>query len=165
MRLVTSLPWRVLKGLVTWVLGVLLLFEEWGWVPLARLLGLLGRLPFVAWLERRISALPPVLALLVFLVPALMLLPVKVGALWLIGRGRALAGLVVIVVAKVAGTALVARLYMLTQPQLMRMPWFARAHARWIVWKEGVMAVVRQSAPWRLARTIKRRLQRWWRRP
>ena len=164
MKSPNPLPWRVLKGLGTWLLGVLILFEEWGWVPLARLLGLLARLPFVAWLERRIAALPPALALLVFIVPALLLVPVKIGALWLIGRGRAIAGLVVIIVAKVAGTALVARLYMLTQPQLMRMPWFARLHARWIVWKEDVMARVRQSAPWRLARAFKRRLRMWWRR-
>jgi hypothetical protein len=164
MKPVTSLPWRALKGLATWLLGVLILFEEWGWVPLARLLGLLARLPFVAWLERRIAALPPALALLVFVVPTLLLLPVKIGALWLIGRGKAWMGLAVIIIAKVAGTALVARLYMLTQPQLKRLPWFARVHGRWLAWKEGVMARVRQSLPWRLARAFKRRLQRWWRR-
>jgi hypothetical protein len=163
MKSESSLPWRVLKGLGTWLLGALILFEEWGWVPLARLLGLLARLPFVAWIERRIAALPPALALLVFVVPALLLLPVKIGALWLIARGRAFAGLALIVIAKIAGTALVARLYMLTQPQLMRMPWFARAHARWFAWKERVMAQVRQSLPWRLARALKRRLRRWWR--
>jgi hypothetical protein len=164
MKPVTPLPWRTLKGLATWLLGVLILFEEWGWVPLARLLGLLARLPFVAWIERRIAALPPALALLVFLVPTLLLLPVKIGALWLIGRGKAWMGLAVIIIAKVAGTALIARLYMLTQPQLMRLPWFARVHARWFAWKEGVMARVRQSLPWRLARAFKRRLRRWWRR-
>jgi hypothetical protein len=152
-----SLPWRALKGAVIWILGVLIVFEEWGWVPLARLLGVFARLPAIAWLERRIAALPPALAVLVFLVPALLLLPVKVGALWLIGRGRAMLGLALIVLAKVIGTGLVARLFMLTRPQLMRLPWFARVYTRWVGWKDGVMARVRASLPWRLARSLRRR--------
>jgi hypothetical protein len=164
MKPLASLPWRVLKGAVTWVLGVLIVFEEWGWVPLARLLGLLARLPAVARLERRIAALPPALAVLVFLVPVFLLLPVKVAALWLIGRGRALLGLLVIVLAKVVGTGLVARLFMLTRPQLMRLPWFARLYTRWSAWKDSVMARVRDSLPWRVARSLKRRWRIAWRR-
>jgi len=152
-----SLPWRALKGALTWLLGALILFEEWGWGPLARLLGQFARLPAIAWLERRIAALPPPLAVLVFLLPVLLLLPVKLAALWLIGRGRALLGLAVIVLAKVVGTGVVARLFMLTRPQLMRMPWFARAYARWVGWKESVMARVRSSLPWRVARALRRR--------
>src|SRR4249920_3417786 len=69
MKSLLLLGWRGFKTLCTWLLGLLILFEEWGWVPLARLLGAFSRLPFIAWLERRISALPPGLALLVFLVP------------------------------------------------------------------------------------------------
>jgi len=157
MKSAASLPWRALKGVFTWILGALILFEEWGWVPLARLLGLFARLPPVAWLERRIAALPPPLAVLVFLLPALLLLPVKVAALWLIGRGRAMLGLAVIVLAKVVGTGLVARLFMLTRPQLMRLPWFARLYARWVGWKERLMARVRASLPWRVARSFRRR--------
>jgi hypothetical protein len=159
-----SLPWRLLKGAITWILGALILFEEWGWGPLARLLGVLARLPPVAWLERRIAALPPALAVFVFLVPALLLLPVKVAALWLIGRGRALLGLGVIVAAKVIGTGLVARLFMLTRPQLMKLQWFARLYTRWVAWKDGVMARVRASLPWRLARSLRRRWRVAWRR-
>lgn len=164
MKSVASLPWRALKGAVTWILGALILFEEWGWVPLARLLGLCARLPPIAWLERRIAALPPPLAVLVFLLPALLLLPVKLAALWLIGRGRAVLGLAVIVLAKVIGTGLVARLFMLTRPQLMRLPWFARLYTRWVAWKERVMARVRASVPWRLARSFRRRWRIVWRR-
>jgi hypothetical protein len=164
MKPVASLPWRALKGALTWLLGVLIVFEEWGWVPLARLFGLLARLPAVAWLERRIAALPPPLAVLVFFLPVVLLLPVKVAALWLIGRGRALLGLVVIVLAKVLGTGLVARLFLLTRPQLMQLPWFARLYTRWVAWKERVMASVRASLPWRVARSFKRRWRIAWRR-
>jgi hypothetical protein len=164
MKPVAARLWRLLKGLVAWMLGLVIVFEEWGWAPLARLLGVLARLRFVAWLERRIAALPPAPALLVFVVPVLLLLPVKVGALWLIARGRALLGLAVVVVAKVVGTALVARLFMLTRPQLMRLTWFARLYGRWVAWKAGLMARVRASLPWRVARSLRRRWRIAWRR-
>ncbi len=164
MNRLLSLPWRLLKSVATWGVALLILFEEWGWEPLSRLLGLLSRLPFIAWVERRIAALPPRIALLVFFVPALMLLPFKIGALWLIGRGKPVLGLVVIVLAKVVGTAVVARLFLLTQPQLMKMAWFARWYHRWVGWKEKVMARVRSSLPWRTARAVRVRWRRLWRR-
>src|SRR5262249_18491405 len=62
-----SLPWRAPRGAVAWMLGVLIVFGEWGGVPLAGLRGVSPRLPPIAWLERRIAALPPPLAVLVFL--------------------------------------------------------------------------------------------------
>ncbi len=139
---------RALKGLFTWAVALLILFEEWGWEPLGRLVARLGRLPFFALLERRIQALPPYASLAAFGAPMLLLLPVKLAALWLIAQGYAVPGLAVILLAKVAGTALVARLFTLTQPALMRLGWFARFYARWTAWKEAVLLRVRASAAW-----------------
>jgi hypothetical protein len=68
------------------LVALLLLFEEWGWEPLAALVARLSRLPFFAWLEGRIRALPPYAALATFFVPALMLVPVKIAALFLIAH-------------------------------------------------------------------------------
>ena len=155
---------QALTFFFSWLAALLILFEEWGWEPLARALGVLGRLPFFAWLERRIARLPPYAALAVFFVPALGLLPVKVAALWLIGAGRPGLGLVVILVAKVAGTAMVARIFMLTRDSLMQLAWFARLYARWSAFKERLIAMARASAPWREARRLKAALRRLWRR-
>jgi hypothetical protein len=127
------------------ILALVILFEEWGWVPLQRLMVHLARLPPLAWLERRIAALPPYAALVVFFLPALTLLPVKLLALWLLGQGQRMLGLLLIVLAKVVGTALVARLFTLTQPALMRLPWFAQSYGRWSAWKEMLLARVRAS--------------------
>jgi hypothetical protein len=140
---------RALKALFTWTVALLILFEEWGWVPLANALARLGRLPAVRWLEARIQSLPPYAALLVFFAPMIALFPVKVFGLWLIGEGRGFLGVGIIVVAKIAGTAVVARLFMLTQPALMQLPWFARLYGRWTAWKEALIARVRASAAWR----------------
>ena len=139
---------RALKTLFSWALALLILFEEWGWVPLANALAWLGRLPGLRWLEGRIRSLPPYTALVVFFVPSLALVPVKLLALWLIAEGRGLLGVTVIVVAKFAGTAVVARLFTLTQPALMQLDWFARLYLRWTTWKDALIARVRASPAW-----------------
>jgi len=153
---------RALKGLASAFLALLILFEEWGWEPLQRALAKLARLPLIGAIERRIAALPPYAALAVFALPSLLLLPVKLVALWLIGQGQAMLGALVIVVAKIAGTAIVARLFVLTRPALMRLAWFARIYTRWIVWKDTLLARVRASWPWRAARVLKRAVRRRW---
>lgn len=144
------------------LLALLILFEEWGWEPLQRLMARIGRLPVLRRLEALITRLPPRAALAVLLLPTLLLLPVKLLALWLIGQGKALLGGVVIVLAKLVGTALVARLFTLTQPALMTMPWFARLYGRWTAWKAALLARVRASWAWRVGRVFKRRVRRLW---
>lgn len=153
---------RILRFVFTAIAALVLLFEEWGWEPLAALLARLARLPLFAWIERRIAALPPWGALLVFFVPMLALLPVKLLALYLFGTGHASAGLVLLIGAKLAGTALVARLFTLTQPALMRLAWFAHWYPRWKNWKDVLFDKVRQSALWRAGRHFKRRVKARW---
>jgi hypothetical protein len=150
--------WRWLRRGVEALLALVILFEEWGWEPLHRAMLWLGRWPPLAWIERRIGAMPPYAALVVFLLPTLLLLPIKLLALWLIGQGRAGLGLLVIVIAKLAGTALLARLFQLTQPALMQLAWFAHWYGRWTAWKEALLAQVRASWAWRVGRVVKRRV-------
>ncbi|HZY17051.1 MAG TPA: hypothetical protein VFE82_01145 [Ramlibacter sp.] len=150
----------LLHRLLGWPLALLILFEEWGWEPLQRALVWLSARLRLRWLEPRIRALPPPAALALFGVPALLLLPVKLLALWALGHGHVLLGAAVVVAAKLVGTAAVARLYTLTRPALMRLHWFAAAHDRWIAWKETLLAPVRASWPWRWSRAAARRLRR-----
>lgn len=145
----------LLRRIFIAVFALLLLFEEWGWEPLAALLARLAKLPFFGWFERKIRALPPYAALGTFFVPALMLVPVKLAALYFIAHGQAWLGLAVIVAAKVAGTAILAHLFALTQPTLMRLAWFARWYPRWKAWKDRVMEEVRSTPAWRAARRLK----------
>ena len=148
-------------------LALLILFEEWGWEPLQRWLERVGRLPMVRELEAAIKRLHPRSALLLFLLPTLLLLPVKLLALGLIAQGSHLLGLAVIVVAKLVGTAVVARLFTLTRPALLHMPWFAVAYGHWSIWKDALLMRVRGSLAWRTGRALKRLARlRWddWRR-
>ena len=134
-----------------------MLFEEWGWEPLAAGFAALGRLPVWRQLERLIIRLPPWAALLAFGVPVLALIPVKLLALFLLGQGHIGTGLGLILAAKLAGTAVAARLFQLTQPALMRIKWFARAYVPWKKWKDHKLRQVRTSSPWRLGRRIRHR--------
>lgn len=143
------------------VLALILIFEEWGWEPLSRLLGYLARLPLWARMEAFIARLPPYGALVAFFAPALMLLPVKLLALYWISRGHAVLGLAVVLAAKMLGTAAVARLFALTQPALMRLAWFARLYGRWKPWKDALIARVKDSPLWRGTAATVRSIRRW----
>ena len=144
------------------VVALLLLFEEWGWEPLAALVAKLGRLPVFAWLEERIRRLPPHAALAAFFAPALLLIPVKVAALYLLAHGHGALGIGVLVAAKIAGTAIVARLFALTQATLMQLAWFARWYPRWKAWKDRMMDEVRRSPGWQAAARMKTALRAQW---
>jgi len=156
---------RLLSGLfnitIGPVLALILIFEEWGWEPLSRLLGYLARLPLWARMEALIARLPPYGALVAFFVPALMLLPVKLLALYWISRGHAVLGLAVVLAAKMLGTAAVARLFALTQPALMRLAWFARLYGRWKPWKDALIARVKSSPLWRTSAASVRAVRNW----
>jgi hypothetical protein len=160
-------PWwahvrAALLAPLKWLLALLILFEEWGWEPLQRLMAAIGRWPGFRWIERWVRGLPPYAALTLLALPALALLPVKLAALWAIRQGHALLGLMVIVIVKLLGTAIVARLFTLTHDALMRLPWFARLYARWSRWKTDLLAWVHASAAWRAAQGLKARLRAWW---
>jgi hypothetical protein len=150
----------VLRTALQIVLALLILLEEWGWRPLADLLGRLARWRPWARLETTIARLPPYAALLVFVVPSALLLPLKFLALFLIAQGQLVLAALLFVGAKVVATALVARLFMLTQPALMQIGWFAWAYDTIMPWKEALVERVRASWVWRVSRLWKERAKR-----
>lgn len=151
---------RLLASLGIWLIGLVLLFEEWGWEYLARVLAWIGRLPGLRWIEGRIRTLPPYAALGLFVVPILTLLPLKLLALYWLGEGHTLLGVSVIIAAKLSGTAITARLFMLTQPTLMRLAWFARWFGKWIAFKNTVLSRVKGSRAWQQWTRFKARVRR-----
>ena len=156
--------WRIVRPLLKTALEILLalviVFEEWGWRPLADLLGRLARWRPWAAVEALIIRLPPYAALLVFVLPTTLLLPLKLLALLLIANGRVLLAGLLFVAAKVVATALIARLFMLTQPALMQIGWFAWSYDTVMPWKEALTARVRASWAWRVGRVWKERMKR-----
>ncbi|WP_439542843.1 hypothetical protein [Hyphomicrobium sp.] len=141
------------------VLALILLFEEWGWRPLADALAWLARFKIWARAERAIASLPPYGALAVLALPTSVLFPLKLLAVYLVAQGKLVAAGLLFVGAKIASTALIARLFMLTRPALMQLGWFASAY-NWIMpWKEEVFARIRASWAWRYGRMVKNRVR------
>lgn len=168
-----AMPWlirvlvvRPLGAVLTLVLAAVLLFEEWGWQPLVRAFGWIARWRPIAALEAGLARLPPYAALAAFALPAAVLFPFKLLALYLLAHGAPVTAAGVFVAAKLVGTGLVGRIFMITKPQLMRIGWFARGYALFMPWKEALFARVRASWAWRWGRVVKtmakRHLQRLW---
>jgi hypothetical protein len=163
-RAMTNTRTRLFAPLVH-LAALLLLLEEWCWDVGARLGAGLARWPLLAAVEARVRVLPPWGALCLFVLPGLLLLPVKLLAVVAIAHGHAVSGIATIVVAKLGGAAVVARLYALTLPTLLAVGWFARCHGWFMALKDHWIGRLRASHAWleagRLARAMRRGLRRW----
>jgi hypothetical protein len=87
-------------------------------------------------------------------------LPVKLLALMAIAHGHAVSGVVTIVVAKLGGAAVVARLYALTLPTLLAVGWFARCHGWFMTLKNHWVGRLRASRIFLQARGLLRSMRR-----
>jgi hypothetical protein len=155
--------WRIVRppllfGLQV-VAALIVLFEEWGWRPLAAFLASLTRFELWARLERAIAGLPPYGALMALAVPTSILFPLKFVALYLLAQGQAVAATALFIAAKIASTALIARIFILTKPALMRIGWFAAAYDWLVPWQEAMFAMIRSSWVWRYGRMVKTRVR------
>ncbi len=149
----------VLKLAVEILLAAIIVFEEWGWQPLSAALARLARIAIVARLEAAVAALPPWPALAVFLLPTILFTPLKLLALWLIASGKVILASLLFIFAKIAGTALYARLLQLTKPALMRLSWFAAAYNWFMPWKDRLLAHVRETAVWQRGTVVVKRIK------
>jgi hypothetical protein len=163
MRLLDAIR-RLLRAVFLGIAAVVVFIEEVGWRPLSAWVARLAQWPPLHRLEERIRRLPPLPAMGLFGVPAVVLFPLKLAALAVIQAGHAALGVLVIVLAKLLGTALVGRLFVLLEPQLMSFAWFRVAHDWWVETRLGVRAVLRRSAAWRRVRMLRCGWRRWRRR-
>jgi hypothetical protein len=136
---------RLLRPL--WVLTALVfLFEAWLWAHLA---------PAVRWLVDRIAwrsikermaaaieRLPPYPTFLVFLIPVILLLPIKFVGLWMLARGYWLGALATLGAAKVVSMGVTAFIFDLTRPKLLQLPWFASLYQWVLKWLARAHALI-----------------------
>lgn len=156
-----SAIWRVVRVPLAFglnlLLALILLFEEWGWRPLSNLLASLARFRIWAIIERWIAGLPPYGALCALVVPSGIILPAKLLGLYFLATAHIAMATAVIVAAKIIGTGLVARIFVLTKPQLMQIAWFRTAYERFVPWQEALFARIRESWIWRYGRLLRHR--------
>jgi hypothetical protein len=163
LRGISAAAWAIVRGPLVFVLQLLaaliLIFEEWGWKPLSEALVWLAKFAPVAALERWIAGLPPYGALAVFAVPITVLFPLKLAALWLITFGFYGWATALFIFAKIASTALIARIFTLTKPALLQVTWFASAYTWFVPWKDAFFKTIRDSWVWRYGRMLKNRIK------
>src|SRR5262249_32648844 len=112
----------------------------------------------IAKLELFIAGLPPYAALFALALPSSLLLPLKFVSIWLLANGYFAWAGALFVFAKIASTALIARVFLLTKPALMRITWFAAAYDWLMPWTEALFATIRASWVWRYGRMVKNRI-------
>ncbi len=149
-----------LLGPLVYLAAVVLIIEEWFWDAGVRLVRGIAGWPPIKALEARIGTLPPYGALCVFVLPAVLLFPVKILALYAIASGYPVSGMGMFVVAKLAGAAAVARLFTITRPTLMSLSWFARWHDKFMAVKDRWIGALRASEAYRYTSTVAARLRR-----
>jgi hypothetical protein len=140
--------------------ALLLLIEEWFWDTGMYLGSLVVGWPPLKALETWLRGLPPYPALCVFVLPTLLLFPIKLLALFAIASGHVVSGVCVIVVAKLGGAALLARVYLLTRASLLTLPWFARWHGAFIRLKDRWVGALKATAAFEHTRLVLARLRR-----
>jgi hypothetical protein len=150
---------RLLAAPFVLIAAIVILFEEWLWDDLQRIAAAIGRLPLLRQIESLIASLPPYVALAMFAAPSLLLIPLKLAALYFIAHGQPILGLVTAIGAKIAGTALVARIYTLTHSNLLRIGWFAWLHAWFLTFKTRIHEAIKSSGIYKEARRLGLRMR------
>ena len=137
---------RFLRRGLLFTLAIVFLIETWIWDSFAAAgRWIATRIQFAelkAAIERTIQRLPPQVALILFAIPGLVVLPFKIGGLWLIANGHVLLGGGVFIAAKVAGVGVAAFLFELTREKLMTMKWFARLYVKVMAWRDWAHRLV-----------------------
>jgi hypothetical protein len=155
---------KLLKAPFVFVAALAILLEDWLWDDLQRLAAAIGRLPLFKQIETFIISLPPYACLLAFAAPSLLLVPVKLAALYFIAHQQATLGLLTAVGAKIVGTALVARIYKLTENKLRQIGWFAALHERFVTFKTRVYTAIKATKIYQSAHVQVAAIKAAWRR-
>ncbi len=123
----------------------------------------IARWPPLARLEVWLRGLPPWAALLAFVTPSLLVIPVKLSAVWFALNHRYGLSLASVVIGKMLATALVARLYQVLRPTLIKMAWYLKAETWLFDWRDRLYAFVRALPAWQKAAALVKRMRLWMR--
>ena len=138
-----------------WVLlAVIFLIEAWLWDHLEpiveRVVAAIPLRAFKQWLSVRIDALSPVMTLIVFAVPVIVLFPLKLVGLWLLAHQYWVAAMLVIIAGKFLGLGVTAFIFDVTRAKLLQMAWFKTGY-------EFIMAMRAKAAE--LVQPLKQRIR------
>jgi hypothetical protein len=122
---------RLLQPL--WILlALIFLIEAWLWDHLepivARVVAMIPLRAFKRWMAARVARLSPMMTLLVFAAPLVLLFPLKFLEVWLIANQYWVSAIALIVAGKFVGMGIAAFIFDVTKPKLLQMAWFVRGY-------------------------------------
>ena len=120
-----------------------------------------ARWPVIARFEAWLVTLPPWGAVLAFALPSIIILPVKVSALWFAAHHRFALATASVALGKILATAILARLYRILRPTMMQLRWFAWADNKFFAWRDWAYAFVRSLPAWQQAKALIERVRAW----
>ena len=135
---------RILKPFLI-VLAVAFLIEAWLWEHLRPLVAAVVNV--IAWdkLKARLAALveklPAWAVLIVFVVPFIVLLPLKFLEVYFIVHRQWVAAIFILVLAKLLGLGVTAFIFDVTRPKLLQMAWFRWLYDLMLVWLAKAHAI------------------------
>ncbi len=149
---------RHLKRWLLILLALVFLLEAWLWEHLSPIVAwVVARLPLKRlkeWLADNIRGLSPAWTLIVFVVPFVLLIPLKFLEVFLLAKRQWLAAIGVLVFAKLLGLGVTAFIFDLTKPKLLQLAWFRVVYERVLIWLTWAHALVDP-----IKKQIKRRMQ------
>ena len=120
------------------LLAVIFLIEAWLWGHLEPIVEwIVARIPHKALKQRlaaRIETMPPPAVLVVFVVPGILLFPLKLLTLWLFTHKHLLLAGLVFTFAKLVGLGVTAFVFEATRPKLLQMAWFRWLYEHILIW-------------------------------
>jgi hypothetical protein len=136
---------RLLRPLLV-LLALVFLFEAWLWNQLRPIVSwVVERIAWAA-LKARVAAwiehLPPYATLLVFLVPVIALLPLKLIGLWMLAHGSWLGAMATLALAKVVSMGVTAFIFDVTRPKLLQLGWFRWLYDHVMLWLDKAHALI-----------------------
>jgi len=152
---------RALELAIVPLAAAIVFFEQTLIRFLNKLTEAFARWPPVAWLEARLVRLPPWAAVLTFVAPSILILPIKLIAFFFALKGRFGLALVSVILGKLLATAIVARLYRILRPTLMQLRWFAWADTQFFYWRDQAYAFVKSLPTWKRATALVQSTKTW----
>lgn len=152
------------------LLAIVFLIEAWLWEHLKPVVAWL--VSFIPWqrfkarITSAIEHLPPYATLLVFLVPVVLLFPLKLLGLWMLAHGFWLGAMGVLALAKMMSLGVTAFIFEITRPKLLQLGWFRWLYEHMLVlleWAHGLVDPIkarikrmfRMFSPKRAGRTMR----------
>jgi hypothetical protein len=152
--------WRSLTRTFWFIVALTFVVEAWLWDHLEPIVERCVALLPMRWLKalvaEQVADLSPPATLIVFAVPAALLFPLKLLAIWFVAHEQWLCAFTTVIFAKLLGLGVTSFLFSVTRDKLLQMDWFRAAYEKMLEWRSMAQQLVE---PFR--QQLQQSMQKW----